>query len=128
MQEVKGDPSRGMERWFYSDWLRSSWFQAQWTRQQRGAVQPLPEEPPRSGEALEEPRQSEAGETAALLSSTAGRGEAEDPLDAPANRNLLQPSYDTPTPRFWSMDNPIVAAMTLIAALGLVSWASNAGN
>lgn len=35
--------------------------------------------------------------------------------------DLLRPTVDTPTPRFLSLDNPLVATALLIAAVGVVS-------
>lgn len=36
-------------------------------------------------------------------------------------RELLKPTISTPTPKFWSLDNPIVASLALIMAGGVVS-------
>ena len=90
-QEVNNDPQRSLERWFYTDWLQSKWFKAK---------------------------------TAAGLKRTEGIPSSEGAdglLEGPPSDNLLKPTYETPTPSFWSLDNPIVAAAALIATLGLAS-------
>jgi len=101
LQEVQSDPGRKLEQWFYTDWLRSSWFQAMMARDDRR--KPVSDatqnsQPPSTG------------------SSTGSHNDVAVAEDEKANPNLLQPSFETPTPSFWSLDNPIVAAMVLISA------------
>ncbi len=93
LEEIEGDSSRGVERWFYTDWLRK-------LRSSAAAKQ-------------SPPAAEEAGPDA--------RGDSTAP--AQREGNLLRPSFETPMPSFWNFDNPIIAAVLLLggfAAAGSV--------
>ncbi|GAX82054.1 hypothetical protein CEUSTIGMA_g9482.t1 [Chlamydomonas eustigma] len=100
LKEVKSDPDRKLEQWFYTDWLRSSWFQAKMARE-------VQTESTAANIIIE----ATATDSSSSTSTSKDLSEDEKP-----NPNLLQPTFETPTPSFWSLDNPIVAAMALISA------------
>lgn len=88
---------RGLERWFYTEWLQTR----QKKRQQAAGGS--------TG------TQAEAGE--------AGGSKPAEGTTAQPSDNLLRPTVETPTPAFLSLDNPIVATAALIALAGGVSVA-----
>lgn len=94
-QEVNADPERRAEQWFYANWLRSSWFKALSTRAKQVGSQPG------------------ASETVSA--------EEQQLLSAKANPNLFEPSFRTPTPNFFSLDNPILATVAGLMIVGVVS-------
>jgi len=117
LAEVNEDPERKLEQWFYTDWLRSSWFQARFGKRARAARS--------AADAAETSRvasRSSVGKPAEGGADTQLQGQpADDPLSGPANQDLLKPSYETPTPSFFSLDNPIVATAVLLIVFGLSS-------
>jgi len=102
LQGIQRDPERKLERWFYTDWLQSSWFQAM--ARKRGQRE----------EALGE------DSSGTLIQGVDESSESDLPSDFPSG-NLLQPSFATPNPRFWSLDNPLVATAILISMVILLS-------
>ncbi|KXZ54263.1 hypothetical protein GPECTOR_5g352 [Gonium pectorale] len=105
------EQDRRLERWFYTDWLKRREDLRQ-RKQQRGAAAA-----PSPASAAEAPPHQQAS------SEAGGAAAPPDPYDGrqPYNEDLLRPSVDTPTPRFFSLDNPIVATGALLLLAGLVS-------
>ena len=55
------------------------------------------------------------------LVEAAKSGAAERSPHAKANPNLFEPSFRTPTPNFFSLDNPILATVAGLMIVGVVS-------
>ncbi|KAG1665042.1 hypothetical protein FOA52_003218 [Chlamydomonas sp. UWO 241] len=124
-------PDRKLEQWFYTDWTRAPWFKAQAQAraraQQAADVSQPASEVDASASANDAGASASEASTSACTSVATGSSGSTEPhdradlLSRPPSEDLLRPSYETPTPSFWSLDNPIVAAGALIAALGAVS-------
>ncbi|KAG2425661.1 hypothetical protein HXX76_013504 [Chlamydomonas incerta] len=103
LEAPQATQERKLERWFYTDWL-----QQREKRRQR----------------LGKPAAPAAASASSASASPSGNPNPEDPYireNAPYNDDLLRPTVDTPTPRFLSLDNPLVATAALLTAVGVVS-------
>lgn len=96
--QVADPGTRQAERWFYTDWLNQL--------SKRRALNAW----------------GNAGSPTAGSGSSSGVPPlAPSSLDGPADENLLRPSYETPTPRFFSLDNPLIAAGAFIGGAVLLA-------
>ncbi|PNH06813.1 hypothetical protein TSOC_006796 [Tetrabaena socialis] len=105
LEQPEAAEQRRLERWFYSDWLRQREARQQRLRQQRGGAAA----PAAGAERLEGAQTEPEPDVYAGL-------EGQRPDD-----NLLRPTAATPTPRFFSLDNPIVATAALLGVVGLLA-------
>ncbi|KIZ00637.1 hypothetical protein MNEG_7326 [Monoraphidium neglectum] len=106
LEEIQNDSDRGLERWFYTDWLR------QLERRQEMA------------------RNAAAKRAAALGGgAAAGGGGAEGGTDAEQQRQQQQQKQEQQQqeddgdrqPAFFSLDNPLIATAALVAGAGAAS-------
>jgi hypothetical protein len=89
------DASRAAERWFYSDWLSASWFV--------------------KASAKRKARDVAAGASAASADAAV-------PADAASPPGVQEePAYTDSQPRFWSLDNPLVATGAALGAMVLLA-------
>lgn len=120
LEQATDTGQRSLERWFYTDWLRKR-------VQKRAAISPWAAANATTAgsvEAVAHGAKPDIGATAASKQA-AEAGVGCDPATEP-ERNLLRPTYETPTPAFLSLDNPIIAAAALIGAAAGVSALLNA--
>ncbi|GIL62859.1 hypothetical protein Vafri_17077 [Volvox africanus] len=96
--------NRGLERWFYTDWLRQREERRRQRDQQRTPT-----------------AEDSSNTTAEDSSNTTAAGDPYVSSTQPEDPNLLRPPVSTPTPRFLSLDNPIVATAVLLALAALLS-------
>ncbi|KAG2496872.1 hypothetical protein HYH03_005272 [Edaphochlamys debaryana] len=118
LERPEAAEQKKLERWFYTDWLRQREL-----RQQRRAQTAADS----ASASTSQPQQAQAQ----AQNGTAGPGPVQDPYDnlpdsAGADDNLLRPTAATPTPRFLSLDNPIVATAALLLLVGLASGLAGA--
>ena len=85
------DASRAAERWFYSDWLNASWF-------------------------VKASAKRKARDVAADASAASADAAAPPTPDAQE-----EPAYTDSQPRFWSLDNPLVATGAALGAMVLLA-------
>jgi hypothetical protein len=98
---LESDTSRGPERWFYSEWLGKRSARRSAVAQSTATAQ--------ADKATSDAQPQEAG----LM---------EPPLKEPTpNPDLMQPAFNSPTPSFWSLDNPIMATMVGLGACAAVA-------
>lgn len=90
------DESRGLERWFYSDWLNAKWFR---TASAKRAKSQARAEAAMAADALDEKDTN--------TSAASSDAEAEECRDS--------------EPNFWSLDNPVVATGALLGAMVLLA-------
>lgn len=104
-----------LERWFYTDWLQ----QREKRRQRLGK--------PAASAAAAGSAASPAAASPTATPADASDGGAPSPEDpytgehVPYSDDLLRPTVETPTPRFLSLDNPLVATAALLTLVGVVS-------
>jgi hypothetical protein len=92
LEEIAGDESRGLERWFYDDWLKRKYIRAN----------KVPKEAPVSTSAMASSAPTADAERAETTSADADV--------SPADQEV----YMDKEPNFWSFDNPIVTTTALI--------------
>ncbi|KAF6266718.1 hypothetical protein COO60DRAFT_1473196 [Scenedesmus sp. NREL 46B-D3] len=131
--ELQQNPGKGVERWFYTDWLQ------QLQRRQQLALQAAAK---RAAGAAETSTATATGANAATTSTSAAphmgqrqpatsSGITADgvPAGAELQQQQQQQQQQTPSeepyvdkePAFWSLDNPLLATAALLAAIGVVS-------
>jgi hypothetical protein len=122
--ELQQNPDRGVERWFYTDWLR------QLQRRQQLAAQAAAK---RAAAATNSAATStSAAPQTGQQQATATPGVAADDVPAKAeqlpqqqqHQQQLPPQeeqYVDKEPYFWSLDNPLLATAAMLAVIGLVS-------
>lgn len=120
LEQPEAVESRRLERWFYTDWLQQR--QKRRDRLGRSVVAPAAATSTAASTAAgtEQGAGSGAGDTNEVPGATADQAYLQDP-DPRVAGDLLRPTVDTPTPRFLSLDNPLVATALLIASVGVVS-------
>jgi cytoskeletal protein RodZ len=129
--ELQQNPDKGVERWFYTDWLQ------QLQRRQQLAAQAAAKRAAASAGASA--ATANAASTAAAIAdaATAGQqeqvvtelGSAADGVAAGSEQQQQLPQLPPPTqepyvdkePNFWSLDNPLLATAAMLAAIGMVS-------
>lgn len=92
LEELAQDESRSAERWFYSEWLKRDWF-------------------------VKASAKRRAREVAAGATTPA---DAAAPPSSP-DAQEAEPAYRDTQPAFWSLDNPLVATGTALAAMTLLA-------
>lgn len=125
LEELEGDKGRRLERWFYSDWL-----QQRAKRRQQRAQASAAAEAPTANQAAEGQQGSYGAQSSQAADAPSRRAEEGSSAPSPApqsKQSLLRPPSDaTPTPRFASMDNPLVAAAALLALMATLATAGRA--
>ena len=93
LDEIADDESKSLQRWFYSNWLEAKWFKAARAKRLAAAASSATAAAPAASGASEE-------------SSSEGEPDA-----VPADKE----------PDFWSLDNPLVLAGSLLAAFAALA-------
>ena len=88
------DTARAAERWFYSDWLKAGWF------------------------VKASAKRAAASATADAAAPSAPQGQEQPVPDA---QQAEVPAYTDTQPRFWSLDNPIVATGAALGTMVLLA-------
>jgi hypothetical protein len=126
--ELQQNPDKGVERWFYTDWLQ----QLQ-RRQQLAAQAAAKRAAATSGvQATTANAASRATPTAGAAMAGQQQQAASDSSDAtgPEQQQQQQPPqlppptedpYVDKEPNFWSLDNPLLATAAMLAGIGVVS-------
>jgi ATPase subunit of ABC transporter with duplicated ATPase domains len=123
--ELQQNPDKGVERWFYTDWLQ------QLQRRQQLAAQAAAKRAASAAEASAAAVNASAASTSAAPQSAqqqgaTSRATAVDDLPAEAvqqqqQQQPVEEPYVDKEPSFWSLDNPLLATAALLAAVGVVS-------
>uniref|UniRef100_A0A383V710 Uncharacterized protein n=1 Tax=Tetradesmus obliquus TaxID=3088 RepID=A0A383V710_TETOB len=130
--ELQENPDKGVERWFYTDWLQ------QLQRRQQLAAQAAAKRAAGaaglSATATSAATSTGAAPQAGQQPSTASQGVAADDVPLLAQQSTPQQqqqqqqqqppaeeTYVDKEPNFWSLDNPLLATAAMLAAIGVVS-------
>ena len=135
LEDIQSDEARGLERWFYTDWLRKLARQQDMAR--RGAARRAAAAAAGSSSGSSNGAADAAAANAAVVATVAAAAEQqpggqEVPLleqqqqdkqqqDKQQTQQQQQQAADVYVdrePAFWSLDNPLIATAALIAAFG----------
>jgi hypothetical protein len=127
--ELQQDPDKGVERWFYTDWLQQLQRRQQLAAQAAAKRAAASAEAPANAASVSAATNDVAAPLTTQQQATAGSGGAADGVASTSEQPQQQQQQPSPPaepyvdkePNFWSLDNPLLATAALLAVIGVVS-------
>jgi hypothetical protein len=127
--ELQQNPDKGVERWFYTDWLQQLQRRQQLAAQaaakraaatagvQATTANAASTATPTAGAAMAGQQQQAASD----LGSATGSEQQQQQQQQPRLPPPTEEPYVDKEPNFWSLDNPLLATAAMLAGIGVVS-------